>query len=903
MAQNRQLRLLEALRQREQRQRPFSLDELVEATGYKLSTLKTYTTKRLRGTLIFEDEQGLLTCRGALAITPEAFLRRLDQRRATSELSAEDRLVDDLCARSHEHLLLALTLYHRPGARSGVEVFCHHIGRAWTLLLLAALVGDEPESVAALLRGQLGDPAARALSMAFDDPDDPVRRNIALIGDLERASGLAPLGHLQGPLSRLFQASVLNYGQMYRRVTGDPVVAGGLSGVLSESPPPDLARLGLEIGAAAEALGALLRRFEAEEAELQSPRFATPAGYRWQLAPIGEALPIDLDEDLEATTAPLDLDLQRPLFENPLDLQRPLFEDPPAPSTPAPPEEPPGPAPETIEALLALAFEGLQEGDRRLLERRVLEGAPLVRLEAEHGMGAEALRGRLGEIVDRLHARWEFDAARLTSPLLQAIQANGGLVHQTRVEALTGTSDLRRAALALAMAGASGVRRWRDEFLTRLPPEDFARRLGQLGDALRGQREARLPILRVMSMSNEIAGFSLARPAFERLLAVAFRMVIGEDDRVVVRRTRTDRLLKLMAAEDKPLHFVEIVDLYTGAHPDEGESEEAEAEPGDQRALEASLEAILRAHEDIYALGRETWVHRAALPIAPGRLDEIVAWCVEFMEGLTGAITPQKLLGELDRVGKDRRGLNAALLRDALSRHSDVVTFKNESLVAHVESFREGGLTLDEALERILLQCAEPLSLPQVLELLPEGVNFHRTAVHASLLTSPWAISLGRGRFDHIDDVGLDEPRRRRLIDMAVASLPEDGSPMSCRALLDEINPMEPGLGGGRRSEALAILWGLLHKDERAQCGPGGQVARSRDEGARALLQAAIVEVLEDLEVAHIRQLRIELTARYGHGGMESAFRGLLSDCVEAGLIKRLPGRLYVLNPRGQEQT
>ena len=886
MKRNRQLRLLDALREREASGVPFELEALVEGTGYKLSTLKTYTTKRLRDTLLFEDEEGLLLVRGAIEISEEAFLRRLGQKRAGHDLDDEGRAVETLCLRSKEHLLLALTLYHRPLSNCRAEAFCLHMSRAWALLLTASLAQQEMEEVEALARGLLGDPDTHVLSRAFEREDDPVSRNIALVGMLSRLPPVVPLTALIGPLSRLFQACVLNFVGRWRRVSGESIAVDGLSGVLCEAPVPDEDALGALYGLAiAEQLKGVLARLAREEAASRSPRFAVPRGYRWQLVPMGEVEP----EGEEAQEEEAEIEAPQPS----------LFEGEPVPEAVVEVEVVPEVQPETLPELLELIFGSLKGEDRALLSARVVEGASLERLEEEHGMSAEALRGRLGEIVDRLRGVCGAAAGGLVAPLVQVMAECGGVLHRDQVDGLVGVSDLRQVGLALAVAGHQGVRRWRDEFLTSVPSDEFARRLSQLGDELRGQRQARLPMIRVMSMANEIAGLSLPRAAFSRLLAVAFKMQIGEDDRLVLRRTRTDRLLKLLATEARPMHFVEIVDAYTARHPgDEGAGDEAEAEPGDQRQLEASLSAILGAHEDVYTLGRDTFVHRVALPIPPGRLDEIVAWCVEFTEGLTGAISPQRMLGELDRVGKDRRGLGAALLRDALSRHSDIVTFKNEHLIAHVESFREEGLTLDQWLERILREHEEPLTLPQVLDLLPEGVNFHRTAVHASLLTAPWAISLGRGRFDHIESIGLDAARRRSLVDIAVASLPEEGTPVACRALLDEINPLEPALGQGHRGKALAILWGLLHKDERAQCGPGGLVARSRDEGARNLLQDAIVEVLEDLEVAHIRQLRLELTARYGHGGMESAFRALLRDCVDRGLIKRLPGRLYALSPQ-----
>lgn len=993
---NRQLLLLDALRAHEAAGRPFALDDLVADTGYKLSTLRTYHTKRLRGVFLFDADDGRLEARGLLNISEEAFLRRLDQTRAAP--TEDQTRVAALCARSQEHLELALTLYHRPSLSARVAAFCHHMLTAWELLLTAEIAAEGVSALEALDRGQLGERRKHLLSRGLGPEDAPIRANLDALARIRALPPHLPLESLQAPLSRLFQACVLNYGARYEHLTGAVLPMGGLSALLIEGRAPALDALEATYGEhAVETLKGLLREVRAQTRAHDSARFAVPAGYQWQLVLAGDDAELapaerghDAEDPLEDDRIPDDLNadarparvtppygspslhaeerdaqtqgddpgdaafvvegaqpeaaaprspdmLTRATDLSPDDAHQgrlplsgampsrsdsssplsPSVEASPATFAPdagdvdedaAPPDR--GPEAEVLRAstqeapsaslaeLIKRARRDLSPRFGRVLVHRVETGKSLESLAATFTLEPDEVRRMLAQAVSSLRARFGADAVRLSAPLRRELRESGGVVHQSLVSALTDIDDLRWVRLGLVLAGEYRVGVWQGEFLNALPAPELARRLTLLGDELRSQPQARLPVARARALTAAVTGLDLPREGFSQLMTVAFAMTLGDDQRLVVRRTLADRLLRLMEDAEAPLHFVDIVARYRADYPDMGDAAASEivgAQGETPRELEAALAAMLRGHEDIYSLGHESFVHVSALPVTPLRLEETVAWCVEFMEGLDGPISPQRLLGELDRVGKERSGLTAALLHDGLARHSDVVAFQNVRAVAHVDSFREQGLTLEEWIEHLLLSHEDPLTLAELMAQLPDGVHFHRTAVHALLLTSPWAIALGRGRFEHIDRIGLEGPTRRRLVDTAVAMLPEDGSPTSCKALLRALSPTSPPLQASGPERALAILWGLLHKDERAQCGPGGRVARSRDEGAHHLLEAAIVEVLMDLDVAHIRQLRLELSVRYGHGGMASAFRALLLDCVEAGIITELPGRRYTL--------
>jgi hypothetical protein len=78
----RQVRLLEGLREAERHARPAEPRTLARTTGYTESSIRTYFTKRLEGVLVFRDEggSGEWRVRGAIRMSEEEFARKMSQK-------------------------------------------------------------------------------------------------------------------------------------------------------------------------------------------------------------------------------------------------------------------------------------------------------------------------------------------------------------------------------------------------------------------------------------------------------------------------------------------------------------------------------------------------------------------------------------------------------------------------------------------------------------------------------------------------------------------------------------------------------------------------------------------------------------------------------------------------------
>jgi len=310
--------------------------------------------------------------------------------------------------------------------------------------------------------------------------------------------------------------------------------------------------------------------------------------------------------------------------------------------------------------------------------------------------------------------------------------------------------------------------------------------------------------------------------------------------------------------------------------------------------MEHSVEGALIRHKDVLRCGRGTFVHVTALPFSQERLNEIVEWCVGRIEGKPGAIGTQFLLRELKAAGLEEAGLNRFLLKAALSRHPDIIVLR-KYLVGHAGSFRENGLTLRDRVETVLRNAERPLSLAEVLRRLPEGIEYFHVSVQQCLFRADFAINIGNGHFCHIASL-YSPSEREQIVEQVVRLLPEDGTAILLESLLDQLVAAVPEIRIPQGDQGLDILWSIIRKDERVESGRGHFLALSSGEKSGSLLDGMILEVLKDMVVAFLRDVRREMANQYGYFRSYRTLYASLVNCVEKGLVRRLPQALYCLS-------
>ncbi|MFW5968783.1 MAG: helix-hairpin-helix domain-containing protein, partial [Persicimonas sp.] len=541
--------------------------------------------------------------------------------------------------------------------------------------------------------------------------------------------------------------------------------------------------------------------------------------------------------------------------------------------------------PTTVAELIDHALDSLDEEDRQVIERRFFGGDTFGAIGEDFGVSFQAIQARFDSLVETLRHRFGPEAEDLVEPLVEAGRRAGGLLSVDMVEQHTGETDLRRVLLVLHVAGHDDFRIWQDRFLTPLHQSEIDQKLRKLRDRIVETGRAVLPHERVESFARQV-GLALDTRALATLFEVAWDVEVRPDRPIKNPwARRSDHVANVLEDAGEPMTAHQILEALEAS---------AQHDEGIDQISERALNGLLHRHEDIYTLERGIYVHTSALPVTTETLDEVVDWCVSRLEGEKGQISTKYLLDELSDQGLDREGLTPYLLKDALSRHPKVLTFKNTYLVAHAETFEESGKTLADRVEAVLAEADEPLTVEDVIERLPEGIDYHRMSIYTTLLSAPFSLNLGNNRFVHLEFVGLRENRRKRLVDAVYDLLPDDGTPMSCRDLLEALQDMPAARSLSLREYGSGLLWGLLREDERVMCGPGELVARDIDSDRQHVLRTAIGQIVAEYGAAYPREVRSELRNQYGYSGSDSAVFGSLTRSAEEGRLLRLPDSLYV---------
>ncbi len=497
-----------------------------------------------------------------------------------------------------------------------------------------------------------------------------------------------------------------------------------------------------------------------------------------------------------------------------------------------------GAPPATIDELVGRAFESLSDQEGRLLTRRILDEATLEQLGREYGLTRERIRQKVVQILLKLRRRMSASALALTEPLVEAVDHSGGLLHRDTVLSLMAADDLRRVRLALLIAGDESFHVWRGAFFTTLKSDELSARLDAIRRCFRENRKRDLALSEVSDLIAEAAGFRLDAAGLTALLTHYFGCRITEGRMVIPRALRvSDRLEKILRTAGRPMHISEITDLHLAslatpggeerADPDEGEDEEAPLQLSEaerrKRAEHALLEAIDR-DENIYQCGPKTFIHINALPIPFERLNEVVEFCIAYIEGEPGTVAADFLLKILEENGLDHHGLNKYLLKDALSRRPEIVSLR-KFRVGHTASFQEHGLKLTDRIETILRTTDRPLSSIEIHQRLPHNIQYSPNSTTVNLRDAPFAVNLGQ-KYIHIQSLGLTDDQCRRLVEMIVDLLPRDGAPVSCTAISENLRPQLTEFGLADREDVADVLRGLLRLKADVLWGSGSLVAR-----------------------------------------------------------------------------
>ena len=557
-----------------------------------------------------------------------------------------------------------------------------------------------------------------------------------------------------------------------------------------------------------------------------------------------------------------------------------------------------GAPPANFDQLTQCVLESLAPQDRRLIVRRIFDGLTLEQLGQEYDLTRERIRQKIQKQLTMLNQRFGTSACELTASIVVATESAGGLIHRDALERIIAESDLRRILLGLLIAKQDTYRIWRNDYLTNLASDPLNQKLRALRRKLWERPNTELAIEEIEVIALQQAGLNLKQTPLIEELITEWGGKLLENGRVAVGRFKvSNQFIKLLQSESKAMHISELTDLYLARASketlfDEDAESDSRAPESSRKALEHRIQSAITREEDVYLCGVGTYIHSSVLEVTPDELDEIADWCVKHIEGETGPVSTSFLLRQLEAAGRSNPALNKYILKDALSRHPDIVSLRKLA-VGHVVSFQEHGLTLQGRVEAILRESNRPLTAEDVIHLLPTGIEYFPVGISMCLLKSSFAINLGDGRFYHADSVGLNKAQRQALVEKIMQLLPEGGAPVSTIMLLRQLRQTDLLSGLGSMPDAPAFLWGLLRLDERIQCGTGYLVARNSGENNQSLMEEMIVHTVKNLGVAFPRDIRREMINMHGYRGADATLSMCIYRCWVRGTLRRLPGSLY----------
>lgn len=277
----RELKLLDFLRDNESKQKTFTLKEASEATNYKPNTISKYFTEDLKGRYLFKKNRSTWFSQEINSLSNKEFFALISQSTNLKDKTKDEKFFDKLVERSLDSFTLALEIYNRPSLKNRVEAFSIMIINSWELLLKAQIIEYKSYEEIFYESGKSLS-ISDALKTVFES-ECPIKKNLELIIELRDQATHLLIKELQPNLSELFQANVLNYQNQYKSLLGNSPLSGQSVGMLSliiDGPRPEIAIIKESYGSeTADEVKAFLERVNSLKAEYKSNEFAITIDY------------------------------------------------------------------------------------------------------------------------------------------------------------------------------------------------------------------------------------------------------------------------------------------------------------------------------------------------------------------------------------------------------------------------------------------------------------------------------------------------------------------------------------------------------------------------------------------------------------------------------------------------
>ncbi|WP_278405604.1 DUF3644 domain-containing protein [Pseudoalteromonas ruthenica] len=238
------------LKEKEATDQNLNTADILEATGWKIATFKTYWNKGQLADFISEVTDGVFEASNCQDISEIEFAKLLSQSKHRRGLghNCKSKLAKALLSKSKDNMLLALELYNRPSLENRMDAFVMCFCTAWEQFLKAVLIERDGEESIFRKAGKKGLKETISLrdclEKAYPNKSN-VRKNIEQIAYLRDQAVHLLMPEIQGIMSRVFQSGVLNYTSKFEEFTEVSFLNSSHAGMISlvgefKSPPASI---------------------------------------------------------------------------------------------------------------------------------------------------------------------------------------------------------------------------------------------------------------------------------------------------------------------------------------------------------------------------------------------------------------------------------------------------------------------------------------------------------------------------------------------------------------------------------------------------------------------------------------------------------------------------------------
>ena len=259
----------------------FTKKKLAEITGYSVDTIGIYIRNKLKNIYVFEKEKGVYEVRNLLKSDFQYFFDKMSQK--SSEVRNTNSLTSSLISRSLEAFYSSIGIYNNPLSRYRIESFCILLINAWELLLKARII--EKMGAKNIYRKDKKTISITAAAKKLFSTSDPVYKNLKeLITLRDNAVHLLMPNRIQNILSRIFQASILNFLYLvkaYKYPNSHLKDTSGLLSLITNSEDIDEAIIPIDYGdTTSKAISNFKKNILENEKRLNSDKYIIPIGYK-----------------------------------------------------------------------------------------------------------------------------------------------------------------------------------------------------------------------------------------------------------------------------------------------------------------------------------------------------------------------------------------------------------------------------------------------------------------------------------------------------------------------------------------------------------------------------------------------------------------------------------------------